>query len=404
MKVTRVEQHQINKNHSMFETIDKYCFKSKNLYNYANYIIRQEFINNKKYIKCFDIQKMLQSNELYIDLGSQASQKTLQSLDKAWKSFFVAIKDWKKNPSKYLGKPKIPKYKKKDGRYIVMLKNIQVFIKKGYIYFAWKPLKDFNNMIKTNIQGKLMQLRFIPKNNIYIMEVVYEINIPEIITESKNICSIDLGLNNFATLTNNIGAKPIIINGKIIKSFNQYYNKQKSYYQSILKKINKLDYSNRLNSLTLKRDNKIKNYMHKASKQVIEYCKTLSLNTIVIGNNVKWKQNSKMSKITNQNFVQIPYEKFINMIKYKAENIGIKVIITEESYTSGTSFLDNELPVKENYNKSRRVFRGLFKSNKGKLINADVNGSLQIMKKVFLDAFKNYKIEGLDLTPVIINL
>jgi len=110
-----------------------------------------------------------------------------------------------------------------------------------------------------------------------------------------------------------------------------------------------------------------------------------------------------MSKLVNQSFIQIPYNKLIQMIKYKAENVGIKVILTEESYTSGTSFLDDELPIKDNYNKERRVKRGLFKSNNNKLINSDVNGSLQIMKKVIPNAFVD-GIEGLDLVPTVINL
>ena len=403
MKTMRVEEHQINKNHIMYKSIDELCFKSKNLYNYANYLIRQEFITNNKYIKCFDLQKILQSHETYVDLGSQASQKTLQLLDKNWQSFFISIKDWKKTPAKYLGRPKLPKYKDKNGRNIVILKNVQFMIKEGYVYFSWKPLRQFNNMFKTNVNDKLMQLRFIPKNNVYIMEIVYEIDIQKPVKEAKNICSIDLGVNNLATLTNNIGIKPIIINGKIIKSFNQYYNKEKAKYQSTLKKVNKKDWSIKLDRLTIKRNNKIKNYLHKASKQVIEYCKSLDIDTIVIGNNPLWKQNSEMSKTTNQNFVFIPYEKFINMVKYKAENIGIRIIITEESYTSGTSFLDDELPCKENYNKSRRTERGLFRSNKGVLINSDVNGSFQIMKKVFPNV-KSNGIEVVDFQPIVISL
>lgn len=159
-----------------------------------------------------------------------------------------------------------------------------------------------------------------------------------------------------------------------------------------------------MNVLTVKRNNKIKNYMHKASKMVMDYCVENNIDTIITGNNPEWKQNSTMRKKVNQTFVQIPYENFINMVQYKAEDIGIKVILTNESYTSGTSFLDNELPCKQNYNKSRRVKRGLFKSNSGKLINSDVNGSLQIIKKVIPNAFAGYGIEGLDLTPLIMNV
>jgi putative transposase len=350
------------------------------------------------------MDKMLQSHELYKSLGSQASQKLLFQLDKAWKSFFVTIKDWSKYPSKYLGRPKLPNYKKKDGRNIVALKNIQVMIKEGYIYFAWCRLKPFNNLIKTNIKGKLLQMRFVPRNNIYIMEIVYEVEIPDIQdAEPKNICGIDIGINNFATLVNNVGTLPIIINGKIIKSINQFYNKELAHYKSVLKKTNKKDYSNRLNRITLKRNNKIKNYMHKASKQVIEYCRALNLDTIVIGNNPEWKQSSNLNEKVNQAFVQIPFENFINMVKYKAEDVGIRLVITEESYTSGTSFLDNELPNKNNYNKSRRIKRGLFRSDTNQLINSDVNGALQIIKKVIPNAFEN-GIEGIDFCPIVLNV
>ncbi len=135
----------------------------------------------------------------------------------------------------------------------------------------------------------------------------------------------------------------------------------------------------------------------------MNFSKIDNLNTIIIGNNKNWKRESKMSKKVNQSFVGIPHQDFINKIIYKAENVGIKVIITEESYTSGTSFLDGELPIKENYNKSRRIFRGLFRSNKGKLINADLNASYQIIRKVFPEAFAE-GIEGVGLHPVRVNI
>ena len=143
--------------------------------------------------------------------------------------------------------------------------------------------------------------------------------------------------------------------------------------------------------------------MHKASREVINYCMGLNIDTIVIGLNKEWKQESKINKVANQTFTQIPYDSFISKIKYKAENVGIGVIVNEESYTSGTSFLDNELPIKENYNKSRRIKRGLFVSNNGIKINADLNGAYQIIKKVFPNTFVN-GILGVDLHPVVINI
>ena len=399
MKVYRVEQHQIKKDHPLYKVIDEYSFKSKNLYNYANYIIRQKFINNGVYIKYRDMDKMLQKTEPYKLLMSQASQCTLQVLDRSWKSFFVTIKDWSKHPEKYLGKPKIPKYKKKDGRFTWFLKNNQTWIKDGYLGFQLRVMNGYK--FKTNAKGRLISVRFVPKGTIYVMEIVYEVEVLETKKESKNICSIDLGIDNFATITNNIGLQPIIINGKGIKSINQYYNKQKSKIQSELKIRNNKNWSNKLDKLNQKRFNRVKNFIHNASKYIIDYCLNNSIDTIIVGLNKGWKQESNMSKQTNQKFINIPYEMFIGQLEYKCQDNNINLISTEESYTSGTSYLDNELPIKENYNKTRRIARGLFKSNNDILINADVNGSYQIMRKVFPEI--EYGIEG-RLTPVIINV
>ncbi|MGG3291187.1 transposase [Geobacillus stearothermophilus] len=395
MFAIRVEQHQIKQTHSLWKMCDDLCFKSKNLYNYANYIVRQEFINNNEWIRYNSLDKMLKHEQVYKELPAQTSQQILRLLDKNWKSFFEAIKDWSKNKEKYLGKPKLPKYKKKNGRNVVIFTNQQCKIKDGYIKFPKTSLK-----LKTKVIKGLQQVRIVPKGSIYVIEVVYKKEIPNMIRESNRVVGIDLGLNNFVTMVNNIGETPIVINGKGVKSINQYYNKQKAYFQSILKKQNGLDWSKRLEKITLKRNNKIKDFMHKASRYVVNYCINNNISTIVIGNNKNWKQNINLGTINNQNFVQVPYDMFINQLKYKCEEVGIKLIVTEESYTSGTSFLDGEAPTKENYNKNRRIKRGLFKSNKGILINADVNGAYQIIKKVSPNAFnKSYGVEAVVLQP-----
>lgn len=400
LKETRVEQHQINKNHPLFKTIDEFCYKSKNLYNAANYIIRQEFINNKKYIKYHDLDKMLQKTKEYKKLMSQASQCTLQVLDRNWRSFFVAIKDWKQNPQKYLGMPKLPKYKKQNGRFPWFLKSNNTYIKDGYLHFRLRIMNGYK--FKTNFQGRYITTRFIPKGSIYVMEIVYETEISDQLPESKNICSIDLGVNNFVTMTNNIGMRPIIINGRGIKSINQHYNKQRAKLQSDVRKRNGKYWSNRLDTLLLKRNNKIKNFMHHVSHYIIDYCNSYDIDTIVIGHNNEWKQNTKLNKYNAQQFEFIPFNMLIEQLQYKCQDNQINCILTEESYTSGTSFLDGEEPIKKNYNKKRRVKRGLFKSNKGIIINSDVNGSLQIMKKVFPNAFAD-GIKGC-LTPRVINV
>lgn len=401
--MNRVEKHIIKSTNKYYNLLDEFCFKSKNLYNQANYIVRQEFINNGKWIRYNELDKILKKENNDYDYrnmpSSTTSQQCLRLLDKNWNSFFRAIKDYNKNPNKYLGRPKLPKYKSKNGRNILILTNQNCKINKGIIKFP-KTFKGFYLKSKVN---SLQQVRFVPKDKYIIAEVVYRVDNVEELIDNGRYVGIDLGLDNFVTITNNCGLIPLVINGKGLKSMNQYYNKQMSHYKSIAKRVNKLDYTNRMRNLTLKRNNKVEDYIHKASRFVVDYCRGNEINTIIIGNNKNWKQNSKMSKRVNQNFVSIPYCSFIQKVQYKAEEFGIKVIITEESYTSGTSFLDNELPIKENYNKSRRKYRGLFVSNNGTKINADVNGSYQIIKKVFPKAFAD-GIEGVGLHPFKVNL
>lgn len=402
--MNRVEKHIIKSNNKYYKMLDEYCFKSKNLYNYANYIIRQEFINNGKWIRYNELDKMLKEKENSFDYRNMpmnsSAQQCLKLLDRNWKSFFASIKDYNNNPSKYLGRPKLPKYKPKNGRNVLILTNQNCKIKNGYIKF---PKKFKGLLIKTKIRNGLQQVRVIPKDKYLVIEIVYKIEDVEPLVDNDRYVGIDLGLDNFATITNNCGLIPLIINGKGLKSINQYYNKQISHYKSIAKRVNKLDYTNRISRLTNKRNNKVEDYIHKASKFLVDYCKNNEINTIIIGNNKNWKQNSKMNKKVNQSFIGIPYYNFIQKVQYKAEEFGIKVVITEEGYTSGTSFLDNELPIKENYNKNRRKYRGLFISNNGIKINADVNGSYQIIKKVFPKAFAE-GLEGVGLHPFKVDL
>ena len=417
MKINRVEQHRIKKNHKFFTIIDDLCWKSKNMYNYGNYIVRQEFIETSKekeqglresanwiqYNKLFD---MVKDSEPYKELGSNVGQATLRKLDKAWKSFFESIKDYGKHPDKYLGRPKMPGYlPKENGRYECGLDNNKFKVIDGYVYFCWKPLKVMNNTFMTNIpEGtKLMQLRFVPKNGEYIMEVVYQIEVPDIEEKAERVASIDLGVDNLMTITTNCGVKPLVINGKPLKSINQYYNKKISEMRSELKKRHNADWSKEMQRFTIKRNNKVDDYIQKATKMVIDFCKENNIDTLVCGYNSGWKQESDMGKQVNQKFVSIPYESIVWRLSYKCETAGILFKRPEESFTSGTSFLDGEEPIKENYDKSRRVHRGLFVSNNGTKINADVNGSYQIAKKVFPNAYSN-GIVGVGLHPTVITI
>ena len=379
------------------------CFRSKNLYNEANYIIRQSFIEDGRYINYYDMNKELKTHENYKLCMSQPANCTLRLLDKNWKAYFIAIKDWQKHPDKYLGMPKLPKYLKKDGRFPWMIPNNSCLYnyEKGEVYFRLNILKGYS--FKCRCIGRLIQVKFIPRGTCYVMEIIYETEVPDTKDESNRIASIDLGVDNLVTMTNNIGLNPIIINGKGIKSINQYYNKRLAKEKSLLKLRHNRDWSKKLDSISFKRGQRIKNYMHNTSAYVVGWCMENNIDTLVVGKSKEWKQNASMSKRNNQKFVDIPYQMLLQQLKYKCENYGINYIETEESYSSGTSFFDNEEPTEQNYNISRRIKRGLFKTNSGMLVNSDVNGSLQIMMKVFPNAFNGrYGIEGV-LTPLIIN-
>lgn len=393
---TRTEQQVIRKSHPLWSLIDEMCFNAKNLYNYANYIIRQEYAQNKRYIPYREMNFNLKTHSKYKDCMSQPANCVLRLLDKNWKSFFRGLKEYEKCPQKFFNKPRIPKYLKKDGRFNWMIPNNCCYFENGELKFRVRKLQTIK--WKCRCIGRLIQVRFVPKGCVYVMEIVSQVEVPDATSKSKRIIGIDLGVNNLATTSNNIGEQPFIINGRGLKSINQFYNKRRS---ELVSKLPKGQFwSKQLEQITFKRFNRVKNYMHHASHYIVKWCVQHQIDTIVVGHNDKWKQNPKMNKINTQNFVDIPHEMLIQQLKYKCEDIGINFVETEEWYTSGTSFLDGELPYKENYNKKRRVKRGLFQSA-NTLINSDVNGSLQIIRKVFPDAF-SYGIEA-NLTPTIIN-
>ena len=411
MLVQRTEQHIIDRQSIWYKILMEKCHRAKNIYNHGNYLIRKEFINNGKWMQYIEVEQLVKNDDTYTDYWdwnlANSGQQVLRQLDRNWKSFFKSIKDWKVHKDKYTGRPKLPKYLKKDGVLEFSLTTQQVKLKGDNLIHFPKSMNGLTihpQFIKRNNYVKFNACRVVPQNDRVIIELIYTINIEDFDYETKNIGSIDLGVDNFVTFVDNLGNKPIIINGKGLKSCNKYYNELVAKEKSKLDlNKNKNKYSHKLYSITNKRNDKIKYFMHMTSTYIVNTCLDLDINTIIVGKNDSWKQKSNIGKVNNQTFVQIPYQLFINDLKYKCEEVGIKVILTEESYTSGTSFLDNEQPTKENYDKKRRVKRGLFKSNSGKLINADVNGAYQIMKKVFHDV--EIPVDrGFVLNPVLINL
>lgn len=408
--IQQVEKHVIKKSHPYYNMFCEYTHLAKNLYNHANYLVRNEFAETGKWLRYQELDKILKQDFDYPDYtnmpSAQSAQQTLRLLDTNWKSFFKSIKDLSKNKDKYSGQPRLPKYKPKDGKMVLIVTNQQVRQKENLLHFP-KSFQGFTikpRCVNLSNFEKLNQIRIVPQNQVFCVEIVYSVSIEDtLLSDNGRYMSIDLGLDNLATVVTNTGLNPIIVNGKGLKSNNQYYNKKKAHYQKVAKQMNNKNYTNRLHQLTRKRNFKIEDSLHKISRFIVDIALSNSITSIVVGNNKDWKQSIDLGKQTNQAFVQLPHQKLIEKIIYKAQSCGIQVLLIEESYTSGTSFLDNEPPQKEFYNKKRRVHRGLFVSNQGIKLNADINAAFQIMKKVFPNVFTD-GIEGVVLHPVRVNI
>jgi len=397
-----VERHIITKNNKEWKKIDKLCLFSKALYNRSLYLIKNHYKDTSKFLRYKILDKKIreEENELYTLLPNNSSQQTLILLDRNFKSFFAALRAWKKDKSKFESCPQPPNYKKKDGRNIVIFTNNQAKLKDGFIKF---PKRTELKSLKTKVDN-LQQVRIVPRSSCYIIEVIYKKEVVDHNLNKDNYLAIDLGINNLATITTNQpGLKPILINGKPLKSINQYYNKKKAQLQSELQKNHNKKWSNKLSRLTLKRGNKIDYYMHHVSKFVVNYCVENDIGNIIIGYNKDWKQDVNMGKKNNQSFVMVPFLKLISQIGYKSELNSIEVIKIEESYTSKCSALDLEEICRHDEYVGKRKSRGLFKWSGG-LLNADVNGSLNILRKVAKDdGFVHLFSRGCVDQPVKVN-
>lgn len=355
----------------------------------------------------------------YYSLPAQTNYSVIELVIQNWKSFFAANSDYRVNPQKYKGKPKIPRYANKDGRKPVMFSNQTCLIKENedgskFIKFPkTKSTYQIGNVELPN--GQFKQIRIVPNSNYYIVELIFEMPIIEVKTTketAQSMIGIDLGVSNFVTITNNVGLSPLIVKGNVLKSKNQWYNKQRAKYYSILRQGKSTKEgqftSKRLKQLDTKRHDYMKDFFHKVSRQIVNYCVENNIDTIVIGKNKGWKTEVSLQKNDKQNFINIPYNLFIQLLEYKAKELGILVIISEESYTSKASFLDRDnIPTYgqlENEPKflGYRATRGMYKSYKYGLINADVNGSPNILRKVFTNAFVGGRDSGVVTTPKLL--
>jgi len=399
MQVKRTEQIHLPES----DNLSRLCHLSKNLFNEGNYIIRQELEQNGKWTRFNSLNEQLNKgvSDNYTLLPSQTANRILYTLDKSWKAFFRAIKDWKSAPDKYQAKPDPPHYKRKNGEHILLFTTQQVKIKDGYLLL---PKMTGIDPIKTRLgdDTKLKEVRILPRGIGYICEIVYEKDVKSLNLNPNNVAGIDLGLNNIVTMANNIGEQPIVIKGGFVKSMNQYYNKKRAELRSTYD-LQGIRGGSKMQRLHDKRNRKMKDAMHKISRFIIDYCVEHDIGTLVIGHNEGWKQKITLGKRNNQNFVSIPYYVLIHGLTYKGEEIGIKVIEQEEAHTSKCSFLDGESIEHHETYIGKRIKRGIFRAADGTKINADVNGALNIIRKAIPKAFSKEnadEIKGVGLHPL----
>ena len=374
-----VEIHKIKKSSKYFDLLTNLCKESNSLYNQALYITKQSLRNYNQWLFYSDLNVICKNQpdkyNNYQRLPRQCSQQTLRLLDKNLKSYRNSIKDWSKNKSKYQGMPKLPDYRKSGGLFQLILTNQQCKLKDNNIITFPKVFNGLTVKLRKKHVNKINQVRILPKINCFKIEIIYEIDTIKL-KGNQNIAAIDLGLKNLVTLVYSNNKQPMIYKGNQLLKLNHDFNRKKNKYQSILAKTQKKKMSKRLLNIYNKRNNQIEDQMHKISKSIIDQLLENNISMLIIGHNVNQKQKSKL-----KNFVTLPIFKLIQLLKYKCEINGIKLIEINEAYTSGTSFIDNEKPIKNNYNKNRRVKRGLFKTNNGKLMNSDVNAAYQIIRK-----------------------
>lgn len=415
----QVYKFRIDENDEVYAKLKKMSRVAKDLYNQALWEIKEHYRETGKTLSYQELDKMMKTRENlegtvnYRLIPAKVAQQVLKLLSQNVKAFFKALGDYKQNPEKYSAAPRFPDFLPKEGYFVVVFTNQQASVKKdGKIKLLDEvvisiPQEEFEKykqyFIKTvSKKGKtgakivpiFAQVRIVPKFHaaFFHVEIIYDKAETDSNLDVNRVVSIDLGVNNLATLVDSEMGKeerePVIINGKPIKSVNQYYNKQRAALQQGLAKEDKTN-SKQIMQITDIRNQKIEDYLHKASRFIIQYCLLHLIGHIVIGYNPEWKQSVNLGKRNNQNFVQIPFLRFINFITYKAQLAGIKVTIHEESYTSKCSALDLEVIAKheDHAYAGKRIKRGLFASALGIFINADVNGALNILRKVIGDNF-----------------
>ena len=373
-------------------TIRELCHYAKNLANEAIYNIRQYYFEEGKYLSYWSNYFLLKNSPNYKALNSSMASQIIRKVDRSFKSFFALIRLSKQG--KYSKKIKLPSYYPKDGFTTLIISMFKFNDNKLILPFS-RGYKQTHSPVTITVPPILLdktvkEIRIIPRSNARFFEIhyIYEKNIIQRNLNKQNALALDFGVNNLVTAVSNNGYS-FIIDGKRLKSINQWFNKENARLQSIKGKqhLSKQP-TNRQKALSRKRSNKVNDYMSKTARQVIDYCISNDIGTLIVGYNVTFQLSVNIGKRNNQNFVNIPFGQLRNKLSYLCELNSIDYIEQEESYTSKASFWDkDEMPVYNNDNlksykfSGNRVYRGLYKTASGKLLNADINGALNIMRK-----------------------
>ena len=391
----KVERHWIKENHELYLICDELTFKAKNLYNAGLYQIRQSFFEQRKSndgenhsILSWITLKSKFVREKQGDmlaLPSKVSGDILKSLGNNISSYYKLLKCfYDKSNTSVVHKPRLPKYLHKvDGRYVVEFNSQTISRKRGENGEIIICPKDLNLIIPTKVDNPKC-IRIVPKQGAFVIEVIYEVE-ESPLKHTNNFAAIDLGINNLASVTFSNGINPLLVNGQKIKSINQGYNRLIAKAQSKLPKKQRT--SKHIHRLWRNRETKLQNELHHITSFLSQYFDEMCIEKVFVGKNTGWKNNVSLGKKMNQKFVHIPFNTFISQLKYKCLIKGIEVIEQEESYTSKASFVDNDdIPVYGKLNhepqfSGKRIYRGLYETKDRFRLNADINGSYNILVK-----------------------
>ena len=407
-----IKQQLKHRSKSEYKIIKELCCVAKNLKNQAIYNCRQYYFENKKYLSYNKNYDLLKTSENYRILNSNMAEQILKAVDRDFKSFFGLLKSARKGAYDFKG-CKLPKYLPKDGYTTLIIGMVRIKDNKlvlPYSNLYRKSHKPIEITIPQILVGKTVkEIRIIPRSDARFFEIqyIYEAECTGRNLNKNNALAIDVGVNNLAAAVTNTG-RSFIVDGKKLKSINQWYNKENARLQSVKDKQHYVGKTTKRQMLlTHKRNNRVNDYMSKAAKVIIDYCIENDIGTLVFGYNKGFQKNSDMSKSSNQNFVNIPYGKLKCKLIYLCELNEIQYIEQEESYTSKASFWDgDEIPTyeagsaQEYIFSGKRICRGMYRCKNGQLLNADINGALNILKKCNVVSLNALYCRGEVDTPV----